>query len=120
MEKKYKAIAATLIVFGLFLSGFAAANYVMTSNNVSVTVTNSATLTLAVSSSSYILGVGQVPLLLTATCSDSSFTGSVSFVETSPGSMTLGSAFAIAGVATFTWIPTTAGTYVIDATASHS
>jgi len=112
-----KTIVVILAVAAVSCIGLAVA-YTMISNPVTGTVVPEATLSLTINGlDEATITVGET-FTLVATCSDTSYTGSVTF--TADGSTVLGTQTAAAGVATLSWTPTTTGTYSIVATADHT
>lgn len=109
-----RKISAT-IVFVIFLAslGVAYASYVMTSNNVTGTVTAQATMSLTLSPTTVVEGQTWT---LTSTVSDATAGITVTFKEgiTTVGTATTNSA----GIATLSFIPL-AGSHTYVATATH-
>ena len=111
---KLKTILAILAIAVLVASAtIVIAQYVMTSNTVNVIVSSQATLTLASNTTSTIVGYG---VQLTATCSDGSFVGTVTFLD---GASPVGTTAASGGVAVLDYTVSTAKTYAFTATATH-
>ncbi len=124
---KTRNIVLLVLMIGLIAGAASAliyAQYVMTSNSVTVTVTQQATLALTVNGAASLTSAqGNLPTItLTATCSDASFSGTVTFLQGAAGSGTsIGTATAVNGVATLTsWQPSSTGTFNVYATASHN
>ena len=104
-----------LCVFALcatMLTTYAA--YTMTATPIAVTVTVEETLT--VSSVPSTISVGAGPIVITATCSDTNYAGTVTFLVEGTA---IGTSPASGGVATYSWNPTTVGSFWISATATY-
>jgi hypothetical protein len=114
-EMNKKIVFASLMIITILAGiGIAyATSYLMASNSIAETPQPKYTLTLATNSTSPVIGVDTVKL--TATCTDTAFTGTVTFTS---GSTSLGTADAVAGVAILNWTPV-AGTFSVVATATH-
>jgi hypothetical protein len=112
--------AKALIIIGILvvtLTIVAWAAYTMTSNTVNVPVTPQATLSLTVNGTTSFSAIQYDNVTLTATCSDGSFNGVVSFQD---GSTPIGTATAVSGIAHFTYNVTAVKTYQFNATALHN
>lgn len=113
-KKKLILIAAIVLVVVLIGASVAVAAYLMTSNTKPVVVTPQATLTLTTSADTLVLGS---TVTLTATCSDTSYTGDVTFYANGSPVATVA---AVAGVASYVWTPASASTFNIVATGTHT
>jgi hypothetical protein len=114
MNSKIKYVAIALIALLSTVTVAVSAQYVMNSNILNHPVSAQATLVLAQNSTSSVVGDG---VRLTATCSDTTFTGTVTFLD---GVTTIGTANAVAGVATLDYTTATAKTYQFQASATHN
>ena len=110
-----KTLVAVCVFVFLCSLALAAASYLMTSNTVNTTPTAKATLVLTQDNANPIVGVDTVHY--TATCSDTSFNGVVTFKD---GTTTLGTATATGGVAVLSYTPTSTTPLAVTATATHS
>jgi hypothetical protein len=111
-KTKYLAVALTAILLTVGVS--VGAEYVMNSNIVNVPVGAQATLILASNATSAIVGD---TIHLTSTCSDATYTGTVTFLD---GATSIGTSPAVAGVATLNYVVSAAKTYQFKATGTHT
>ncbi len=114
MNKKTAVAAVTLIVVLIVACTYAYAQYVMTSNSLNHNSTERATILLSQNATTSVVGD---TVVLTATCTDASYTGTVTFLD---GSTALGTATASGGVAVFNVPINQAKTWTFTATATHT
>jgi hypothetical protein len=121
--RKFRGISVfTLLVLlalsvGSALASYSIASIVVNSNHVTATVNSAPTMTLTInggSSATSTLGDGS-SFSLVATCSNSAFSGTVTFYG---NDVVIGTATATNGVATFSWTPSVAGSYDVYAKAN--
>jgi len=113
LNKKLVKITVAFLAFMLFVGIVYAASYVMTSPSVTVTVSPQYTLVLTANPQTFTVDGSTT---LTATCSDSSFNGNVDFYY---GTTLITTVSASAGVASYSWTPSSPGTYSVYAQATH-
>lgn len=111
---KTKMFAVLMIVALASGIALAVASITLTSNPVT---TNPTTVTLALTQDNSTPRVNVDTVHYTAACSDTSFTGLVTFKDANNN--VLGSANAVAGIATIGYMPTSANQIVVTATAPY-
>jgi hypothetical protein len=113
MKKNILILLCAVLILAT-VAGVAVASYIMTSNTVITNPTAQATLILTQDNSTPIVLVDTV--LYTATCSDLTFSGQVTFKD---GSTTLDTITAVNGIATLAYIPTSTTQLSVIATAEY-
>ena len=117
MNSKSKYIVIFLAATLLTCVVAVGANYPMNSNIINVPVGAQATLAIVVNGTTTFSAVQFDNVTLTATCSDGSYTGTVTFLD---GAVSIGTANAISGIASFTYNVTQAKTYQFKASGTHT
>jgi hypothetical protein len=117
MNSKIKYLALALIIIIATVGVSVGAQYVMNSNIINVPVGAQATLALVINGTTTFNAVQYDNVVLTATCSDGSYTGTVTFLD---GATAIGTATAAAGIATLTYNVSAVKTYQFKATGIHA
>ena len=112
MHKNYIYLAIVIVALIGLGTGIAYGLYLMTSNPVGITVNSQYGLTLAANVTTITVGDS---VHLTATCNDTSFTGTVNFLANGDS---IANVTASGGVASYDWTPSI-GSYSVVAEASH-
>lgn len=112
LNLKIVSVLVALALLGALAFGVYGA-YVMTSPPITINEQAHATLLLTTNSTTFALGD---IITLTATCSDITYSGQITFLE---GTQNIGSAFAVSGVAHVNVQPTS-GSHTYTASATHA